>query len=76
MAETGAAAYYRLYAARCLEMSREDSNAPNRASLLAMAQVWMALADQADRSNGTASAAEQQLKEEQVTSPGRPQPES
>jgi len=60
MAETGAAAYYRLYAARCLEMSREKPNAPNRASLLAMAQVWMALADQADRCNGTASALEQQ----------------
>jgi len=45
-----AMAYYRLFAARCLEMSREASNEANRASLLTMAQVWMALADQADRS--------------------------
>jgi len=50
MDDTGATAYYRLYAARCLEMSREAPNEANRASLLNMAQVWMALADQADKS--------------------------
>ena len=45
MHERGATAYYRLYAARCLEMSREASNEANRTSLLIMAQTWMALAD-------------------------------
>ena len=51
MAETGATAYYRLYAARCIEMSREAANDANRMSLLTMAQVWMALADQAGRND-------------------------
>lgn len=57
MRENGPTAYYRLYAARCLEMSREASNEANRASLLTMAQVWMALADQADRSRDIAPEA-------------------
>jgi hypothetical protein len=49
MNERGAVAFYRLYAARCREISREVSSEANRASLLTMAQVWMALADQADK---------------------------
>ena len=57
MHERGATAYYRLYAARCLEMSREASNEANRTSLLIMAQTWMALADQADRSRDIAPEA-------------------
>jgi len=65
MAERGMSAYYRLYAARCLEMSREVSNEASRASLLTMAQVWMALSDQADASR-------------QINAPelGRPRPAS
>jgi len=53
MAENGGAAYYRLYAARCIEMSREAPNDANRMSLLTMAQVWIALADQADRNQNS-----------------------
>jgi len=54
MYDNGATAYFRLYAARCLEMSREAANEANRTSLLTMAQAWMALADQADRNREVA----------------------
>jgi hypothetical protein len=43
---------YRLYAARCVEIAQQTSDPGNKASLLAMVQCWLALADQADKTGG------------------------
>jgi hypothetical protein len=51
VARGAAAAYYSLYAARCVEIARETSNPASRAALLSMAQTWMALADQAEKNS-------------------------
>jgi len=48
MAENGLAAFYRTYAARCIEISREASDVASKFTLLGMAQAWLALADQAE----------------------------
>jgi hypothetical protein len=48
MAESGLAAFYRLYAARCVEMSRDVPDIASKFTLLGMAQAWLALADQAE----------------------------
>jgi hypothetical protein len=47
-----AADCYRLYAARCVETAQQTSDPAQKASLLAMAQCWLALADQAKRTGG------------------------
>jgi hypothetical protein len=51
MAESGLAAFYRTYAARCVEVSREVPDIASKFTLLGMAQVWLALADQAETSS-------------------------
>jgi hypothetical protein len=48
MAESSLAAFYRSYAARCLEMSREVPDVGSKFTLLGMAQAWLALADKAE----------------------------
>ena len=48
MAESGLAAFYRTYAARCVEMSRNATDMASKFTLLGMAQAWLALADQAE----------------------------
>ena len=48
MAVSGLAAFYRTYAARCVEMSRETPDVAGRFTLLGMAQAWLMLADQAE----------------------------
>jgi hypothetical protein len=44
-----AVAFYRLYAAHCVEMARHISDPENKATLLVMAQAWLTLADQAQK---------------------------
>ena len=53
MSRNEAATYYRLYSARCVEIAQHLNDPGNRASLLSMAQAWLALADQANK-NGDA----------------------
>jgi hypothetical protein len=52
MAQNGAAANYRLYAASCVEISRLVSDSANKAALLVMAQSWLELADQTEKHQG------------------------
>ena len=42
-------ACYRLYAAHCIEIARELPGSGRKIALLNMAQVWIALADEAER---------------------------
>jgi hypothetical protein len=53
MSSTGTAGLYRLYAARCIELSRHLADIDGRAVLLNMAQAWIALADQAEKNDAT-----------------------
>jgi hypothetical protein len=48
MAESGLAAFYRTYEARCVEMSREVPDIASKFTLLGTALAWLALADHAD----------------------------
>ena len=48
-ASSGAAMFYRLYAARCVEIAHHISDPESKATLLNMAQSWLVLADQADK---------------------------
>ena len=43
----GTSEFYRLYAVRCVDIARQ-MDADNKATLLAMAQSWLRLADHAD----------------------------
>jgi hypothetical protein len=45
----GTTEFYRLYAARCIEIARQMMDSENKATLLAMAQMWLGLADQAEK---------------------------
>jgi hypothetical protein len=54
MSWSRAVASYRLYAARCIEVSRHILDTDSRAAMLSMAQAWIALADQADKNSETA----------------------
>ena len=47
----GASEFYRLFAVRCLEIAREVADSDNKATLLAMAQMWFGLAERADAEN-------------------------
>ena len=40
--------FYRLYAVRCVDSVRQVMDVDNKATLLAMAQSWLRLADHAD----------------------------
>jgi hypothetical protein len=42
-------ACYRLYAAHCVEIARDLPERGRKIALLNMAQVWLALADEAER---------------------------
>jgi hypothetical protein len=53
MSSNGTAGFYRLYAARCIEISRQLADVDGRAVLLNMAQAWIALADRAEKSDAT-----------------------
>jgi hypothetical protein len=44
-----AVAFYRLYAGHCVDMARHISDPESKATLLAMAQAWLTLADQAEK---------------------------
>jgi hypothetical protein len=48
---------YRQYAAQCVRAAQQVADRSIRNSLLDMAQVWIALADQAERSSRTAESA-------------------
>ena len=41
--------FYRMYAVRCVEIARQVVDSDSRVSLLSMAQLWLALADQGDK---------------------------
>jgi hypothetical protein len=43
---------YRDYAANCVKIAQEISDAVGKLSLLNMAQAWIALADQAEKNGG------------------------
>ena len=45
----GAGKFYRLFALRCVEIAREMADSNNKATLLAMAQMWLGLAEQAEK---------------------------
>jgi hypothetical protein len=45
------AAIYRLYAANCVEMAREATDADRRLFLFRMAQAWVELADRVGNNN-------------------------
>jgi hypothetical protein len=47
------AASYRQHAAHCLELARGTLDMSRRSALLDMAQVWLDLADQAEKNAGT-----------------------
>jgi hypothetical protein len=48
---------YRRYAEECLRLGQTTDNQQTRATLLQMAQVWLRLADQAEKSSeGSAPA--------------------
>jgi hypothetical protein len=51
MASENTAPIYRLYAAECVEIARSTQDPGNMTRLLAMAQAWLALADQADKNS-------------------------
>lgn len=53
MSWRGTVSYYRLYAARCIEISKHIIDPDSRAGLLTMAQAWITLADQADKNSET-----------------------
>jgi len=44
---------YRSHAAHCLDLSRDVSDLRRRLALLEMAQVWLDLADQAEKNAAT-----------------------
>jgi hypothetical protein len=46
-------AKYRLHAAHCIDIARRISDARSRLALLAMAQSWLALAEQAIKNSET-----------------------
>lgn len=45
----GANEFYRLFAVRCVEIAREVADSDNKATLLAMSQMWLGLAEQAEK---------------------------
>ena len=47
------AASYRLHAAHCVDLASRISDAEGRLTLLAMAQSWLALAEQAEKNGET-----------------------
>ncbi len=49
-----AAARYRLHAGHCAKLAEQNPNAERRLTLLAMAQSWLALAEQARKNSETA----------------------
>jgi hypothetical protein len=51
MAASEAAAVYRLYASRCVEIAQDTASPERRAALLAIAQAWLGLADQAEKNS-------------------------
>jgi hypothetical protein len=51
MASSEAAVLYRLYASRCVEIAQDTTNPDRRAALLAIAQAWLGLADQAEKNS-------------------------
>lgn len=51
MAASEAVAFYRLYAANCVEIAQETASPDRKAALLNMAQAWLMLADQAEKNS-------------------------
>lgn len=51
MVSSEAAAVYRLYASHCLQIAQDTTNPDGKAALLAMAQAWLGLADQAEKNS-------------------------
>ena len=49
--EVLSAEQYRSYAAECLRLAQQATNAEDRARLLGMAQAWRELADKLEREN-------------------------
>jgi hypothetical protein len=45
----GTTDFYRLYAARCIEIARQVTDSSSKATLIAMAQMWLGLAEQAEK---------------------------
>jgi hypothetical protein len=53
MSANDSVARYHLHAAHCTEIALRTSNTENRLALLAMAQSWLALAEQAEKNSET-----------------------
>jgi hypothetical protein len=53
MSANESASRYRLHAAHCYELAERMSDAEGRLALLAMAQSWLALAEQAVKNSET-----------------------
>jgi len=58
------ASRYRLHAAHCVELAERSSDAEGRLALLAMAQSWLALAEQAVKNSETVLVYETPIPEE------------
>jgi hypothetical protein len=58
------ASRYRLHAAHCVEFAERSSDAEGRLALLAMAQSWLALAEQAVKNSETVLVYETPIPEE------------
>lgn len=63
-----AAAYYRDYAAHCVEIAHDTVDAARKAVLLNMAQAWLVLADLADRGDEPLRGIAQQQQQPQPQS--------
>jgi hypothetical protein len=74
MAESAEAAYYRMYSARCFEIARQVLDPKSKATLLYMAQSWLALAEQAYKNRQTTLVYETQAPQQVAQQQQQPQP--
>jgi hypothetical protein len=69
------AVVYRRYAAHCVRSAQQVADQKTRATMLDMAQVWLGLADQAERSSrGAERASELAVSAPAETQSGGPEP--
>jgi hypothetical protein len=64
-----ATAYYRQYAAHCVDIAHDISDPNRKATLLAMAQAWLVLADLAERGDEPLRRVVQQQQQPQPDDP-------
>jgi hypothetical protein len=53
MSSSGQAGFYRLHAAKCVDVARRLTDCESRLALLDMARSWRVLADQAEKNSET-----------------------